>query len=113
MTSGHVIFLNKDSVGRGDDQLGQMLMKAFLSNVAAVEPLPSHIVFMNSGVRLATEGSGVLDILRGLEQRKVRLLVCGTCLDYFGLKEKLAVGSVTNQNEAVSIFTAASKVITV
>ena len=113
MDVGNVIFLNKDRIGHGEDELGKMLMKAFLTNVLAVEPLPTHIAFMNAGVRLTVGESEVLDILKELEKKSVNLLVCGTCLDYFELKDKLGVGKVSNQNEIVKTFTAASKVITV
>jgi selenium metabolism protein YedF len=108
-----VVFINKDRVGHGDDELGRMLLKAFLENISLVEPYPSHMVFMNSGVKLAVEGSEVLEKLREIESKGVELLVCGTCLSFFGLKDGLAVGRITNQNEAVKIFTAASKVITI
>lgn len=113
MANGNVIFINKDRVGHGEDELGGMLMRAFLSNVSAVKPHPSHIVFMNSGVKLAVEGSEVLETLREIEEKGVELLVCGTCLNFFGIKEKLSVGRITNQNEAVKVFTSASKVVTV
>ena len=113
MVPGNVVFINKDRVGHGDDELGGMLLKAFLENVSVVEPLPSHVVFMNSGVKLAVEGSEVLEKLKEIGSKGVKLLVCGTCLSFFGVKEKLAVGRITNQNEAVKIFTAASKVITI
>lgn len=113
MGNGNVVFLNKDRVGHGDDELGKMLMEAFLTNVLKVEPLPTHIAFMNSGVKLAIDGSEVLDILREMEKKNVNMLVCGTCLDYLGLKDKLAVGTISNQNEIVRTFAAASKVITV
>jgi selenium metabolism protein YedF len=113
MPGGSVVFLNKDRVGHGDDELGAKLMEAFLENVGAVDPHPSHIVFMNSGVKLAVGGSRVLETLRAIEEKGVELLVCGTCLGFFGLKEKLAVGRITNQNEAVKLFMSASKVVTV
>jgi len=113
MTGDHVIFINNNRIGHGDDELGGMLIRAFLENLSAVEPLPSHVVFMNSGVRLAVDGSEALGTLREIEKKGVELLVCGTCLGFFGLKEKLAAGRVTNQNEAVRVFTSASKVVTV
>jgi selenium metabolism protein YedF len=113
MDVGNVVFLNKDKIGHGEDELGKMLMKAFLANVLAVEPLPTHIAFMNSGVKLAVRGSEVLDTLKEMEKKKVNLLVCGTCLNYFEVKDKLGVGKVSNQSEIVKTFTAASKVITV
>jgi selenium metabolism protein YedF len=111
MAGGNVIFINKERVGHGNDELGGMLMRAFLENVSTVEPYPSQIVFMNSGVKLAVEGSEVLDTLEEIEKKGVELLVCGTCLGFFGIKERLAVGRITNQNEAVRVFTSASKVI--
>lgn len=91
-----VVILSSDRMGRGDDELGAILMRTFFHTLTEVEPLPDVLIFYNTGVRLAVEGSPVLDDLRTLEEQGVQLLVCGTCLGYFDLKEQLAVGVVSN-----------------
>jgi len=70
------------------------------------------MIFMNSGVSLTTEGSEVLELLKAMEEKGVELLSCGTCLDYYGLKEKLAVGKVTNMYAIVEAITTASRSVT-
>ncbi|MGB4304410.1 MAG: DsrE family protein, partial [Syntrophomonadaceae bacterium] len=71
-----------------------------------------NIIFMNSGVFLTTEGSEVLEILQSLSQEGVEILSCGTCLDFYGLKDKLAVGDVTNMYTATDILSRAGRSIT-
>ena len=70
------------------------------------------IIFMNSGVFLTTEGSEVLEILQGLSQEGVQILSCGTCLDFYGIKDKLAVGEITNMYTAVEMLSSAERSIT-
>jgi peroxiredoxin family protein len=67
---------------------------------------------MNSGVFLTTEGSEVLEILQGLSQEGVQILSCGTCLDFYGIKDKLAVGEITNMYTAVEMLSSAERSIT-
>jgi len=83
-----------DRIGRGDDELGRVLMKSFLYSVARNEDKPLAILLSNSGVRLACEGSQSLDDLRLLAEAGVAVKACGTCLDYLGLRESLEVGEV-------------------
>lgn len=90
------IGIASDKMGSGDDTLGNILMKSFIYTVSETEPYPSTIVFYNSGVRLTTEGSEVLDDLQRLEKEGVEIISCGTCLDFLELKDKLQIGSVSN-----------------
>lgn len=90
------IGISSDKMGSGDDKLGEILMKSFIYTVSETEPYPSTIVFYNSGVRLTTEGSEVLDDLERLEEEGVEIISCGTCLDYLELKDKLQIGGVSN-----------------
>lgn len=115
-----MIFINSNTIGRGDDELGVALMKSFLyaltkSAVPAgrQEDKPSKIIFMNGGVKLVVEGSEVVDSLKELIDSGVQMLACGTCLDFFKLKDKVAVGEVSNMYEILSSFLAADKVITI
>jgi len=110
---GQLIFINSSHLGRGSDELGSILMRSFLFSLTEMEVKPQRIIFMNSGVHLCCEGSPVLDSLLALEEKGVEILVCGTCLDYFQLKEKLCVGKVTNMYSSVEHLLAAEKVITI
>ena len=87
-------------------------MKAFFTSLLEAQPLPKTIMLINSGVYLTVQESPVLPILQALSDREVNILSCGTCLDYFKLKEKLAVGSVTNMYSILTELTGSSHAIT-
>jgi len=91
-----VLVISSDQMGRGDPELGAILIRTFFHTLTEVAALPQSIVFYNAGVKLATEDSPILEDLRALEAKGVELLVCGTCLSYYELKERLAVGAVSN-----------------
>ncbi len=101
-----VYLLTKDTLGHGSDELGAILMKAFFTSLLEATPQPRSLMLMNGGVKLAVAGSPVLGQLRELAGRGVQIAACGTCLDYFGLKEQLAVGEVTNMYAIVSALAA-------
>jgi selenium metabolism protein YedF len=94
-----------DVLGSGSDKLGKMLMKGFIYTITETKPYPNFIVFLNSGVKLTTEGSESLDDLKKLEGEGVKIVSCGTCLDFFEIKTKLAVGQVSNMYDIVEIIT--------
>jgi selenium metabolism protein YedF len=94
--NGLIILIGSDILGTGDKTLGRILMNAYLKTLSEVCPLPETIIFMNSGVNLSVEGSEALGSLRELEGMGVEILSCGTCLDYYNVKGKLAVGQVSN-----------------
>lgn len=91
-----VVYMNSHLLGVGDEALGSILMKSFLKTLLDLETRPSHLILINSGVQLATEGSEVLETLRRLSEKGVEILSCGTCLDFYGLKGKLRVGMISN-----------------
>ena len=94
--SDYVVFAGRDVIGEGDPELGHSLIKMFFYTLSEKPDLPSAICFMNNGVRLVTENEQTIEHLKVLEAKGVKLIVCGTCLNFYGLTEKLAVGSVTN-----------------
>ena len=106
-----VVMITSDSFGTGDRRLGEILMKAFLNTLWDAEPKPTEIVFINDGVRLTTEGSEVVETLELLGKAGVSILSCGTCLEFYGLKDKLKVGLVTNMYDTVDSLLSAEKVI--
>lgn len=110
---GVVAFVASDRVGRGDDELGSILMKSFLHSLNELDQRPQSVILMNAGVRLAVEGSEALESLRALASAGVDLLVCGTCLDFFGLRERVGAGKVSNMYDIVETLTRASSVVAV
>jgi len=91
-----VVYINSQFLGIGDEALGAILMRSFLKTLLDLETKPSRLILINSGVRLAAEGSEVLETLRSLSEKGIEILSCGTCLDFYGLKEKLKVGKISN-----------------
>ncbi len=106
-----LVFIPSDTLGAGDDELGRKLMQNFIRTLGELGPDLWRVVFVNSGVKLAVNGSDNLDALEGLEARGVSILVCGTCLEFFGLLESRAVGETTNMLDIVTSMQLASKVI--
>lgn len=93
---GKIVAVGSEFFGRGDDQLGALLMKGLIYALAAAALPPAKMVFFNGGAKLTCEGSAALEDIRVLEQRGCEVWTCGTCLDYYGIKERLAVGGITN-----------------
>jgi selenium metabolism protein YedF len=106
-----VVYVSSEGMGRGDDQLGAVLMAAFLDTLSQFKGEISHAVFVNAGARLAVEGSPVLEQVRQLEELGVEVLVCGTCLNHFDIKDKLAVGSVSNMYAIIETLSKAGRII--
>lgn len=91
-----VVVVSSPNMGEGDEKLGKTLMKGFIYALSQQDVLPSTILFYNGGAALSCEGSPALEDLKSLEAQGVEILTCGTCLDFYGLKDKLQVGDVTN-----------------
>lgn len=105
-----VIFLTSDRIGQGDDELGARLMENFVATLQEMNDL-WRIIMVNSAVHLAIENSPVIEDLRKLESEGVSLLICGTCLDFFGILEKKAIGETTNMLDVVTSLQLADKVV--
>lgn len=105
------LYLSSDRMGRGDDDLGETLLRKFLEELAASDVRVDLIGCVNSGIRLTTKGSAALDSLRTLETRGARIATCGTCLDHHGLREDLAIGGVGDMATTVQVMAAADRVI--
>lgn len=94
---GHkVLLMTKDYLGEGSEELGRTLMKTFWFCLTEAAVKPKKIYFINSGVKMVTEGSVHLENLKALADAGVEIAACGICLDFYGLKESVAVGSITN-----------------
>jgi selenium metabolism protein YedF len=108
-----VIVITRNVLGDGPEELGAVLIKSFLYSLVSSDHPPMALILLNSGVKLAVTNSAVLDHIRSLEEKGTKIFACGTCLDYYNLKEMLAVGSVTNMYSVIEWMNCAGKVITI
>lgn len=106
------VVIGRNVLGRGNDELGAVLMKGVLYALSQRDEVPRRIIFFNSGAYLTSEGSDALEDIRELERRGTEILTCGTCLDYLGIKERLAVGGVTNLYLITEALMEPGKVVT-
>lgn len=106
-----VVVISSDKMGDGAEELGKTLLKAFVFSLTQQDKLPKTILFYNGGAHLTCEGSPMLDDLKALEAEGVEILTCGTCLNFYGLTEKLAVGGVTNMYVIVEKMLNAGNVV--
>lgn len=113
LRGGDVVCITTDRFGTGSKELGKVLMKAFLNTLWDYRPRPAKLLFINAGVMLTTGGSEVLETLELLEREGVEIFSCGTCLGYYGIKEKLKVGKVTNMYEIVDTLLSGGRVINI
>ena len=106
-----VVVISSKAMGHGGDELGTALMKGFIYALSQQEQLPATILFYNGGASITCEGSASLEDLKSMEAQGVEILTCGTCLNFYGLTEKLAVGSVTNMYTIVEKMNGADLII--
>jgi selenium metabolism protein YedF len=97
-----VIAISSDRMGRGDDELGYVLMRSFIHTILSLEPLPHTVIFYNTGVKLTVKDSESLDDLKEIEKKGIAVIVCGTCLNYFGITKNLSVGVISNMYDIAS-----------
>ena len=98
---GKVVVLSANTMGSGDEQLGKKLMKAFVFALTNQDEAPEKVICYNSGAYLTTEDPDTIKDLKSLEEAGTVVMTCGTCLDFYGLKEKLQVGIVSNMYDIV------------
>ena len=108
-----VMFVSQDKLGKGDDALGDILIKSFFHTIAETEPTPDYIIFINTGVKLAIEDSEILIDLKDLENKGTKILCCGTCLNYFNIKDKIKAGTVSNMYEIKDLILSAGRLISI
>lgn len=111
VTTGIVLFIASDVLGRDDQQLGSYLMKSFLDTLGGLTSRPETIIFINNGAKLVTKDSPVLGELLQLEDLGVEILACGTCLSRFELSAKVAVGKVSNMYNIADTLLRAAKIV--
>ena len=107
----YVIAFQKNTLGQGVEELGQLLIKGFINTLPELDKKPGTLVFLNTGILLALKDSPVLGSLSRLQSEGVKILVCGTCLDYYQKKDELAVGIVSNMYDILDELSRAGKVL--
>ncbi len=106
-----VLVLDGATLGRGNEELGAMLIVNFLRNVAFRDDVPETIVCYNTGVKLTEAGSAALPMLEALSEKGADIVLCGTCVDYFKLEGRLGVGRVGDMRGILDALMSADKVI--
>ncbi len=106
-----VVAVTSDKMGDGDDELGTKLMVSFFRTLVMLEPAPDAVVFYNAGVKLATDDSPVLDYIRELAEKGVSIYLCTTCINHFGLKDRLPVGSFSDMYQILNVLKDADHII--
>jgi len=107
----NVFVIAGDTMGQGSDELGVVLMKAFIHTAIELEAGPDVLILYNAGVNLAAEGSDFLNDLKKLEEKGVKILVCGTCVNYFNLTGKIDVGIVSNMYDIAGTLSKAGRIV--
>ncbi len=110
--SNMIILITREGMGSADTALQHKLLDTYLKLLIESNSLPAAICFYTDGVKLVVEGSPLVERLSEIEQKGVRLIICSTCLNYFGLSEKVRVGIVGGMSDILEAQSKASKVIT-
>jgi selenium metabolism protein YedF len=106
-----ILVISENRMGRGNDELGYVLIKAFIHTVCQQKEKPDKIIFYNTGVKLAVKDSEVLEDLQQLAEGGVDILVCGTCLNYFDLTKEIGVGIVSNMYDIADSMCTAGRLV--
>lgn len=108
----YVVCIKGELMGDGDPELGKLLMETFMDNLKLQEQLPTHVVLYNGGVKLAMKDSPVCNSLTELEELGTRIMLCGTCIDHYGLQFDIGVGMISNMVVITETLAAAGHVVT-
>ncbi len=113
MDNRTVVLFTRNGLGQGPEELQHKMAGVFLTLLLNTNPLPSQILFYTDGVKLACKGSPVLEQLRALKAKRVELILCSTCLNYFGLAGEVEVGIVGGMPDILEAIGRAGKVVSV
>lgn len=106
------VFIGKEIIGEGDNELGKNLMKMFFYTLSESDNLPKYILFMNGGVKVPTLNEQAAEHLKDIEEKGTEIMVCGTCLNFYNLEDKLKAGKVSNMYDISNAMKEVDKVIT-
>ncbi len=111
LTADHIIAITNDKMGSGSDELGKILIQGFMNTIKEVSPLPQKIILYNNGIKLTLKDSPVIDSLKELEKLGVKIQICGTCVDYYEVKDKIGCGKISNMYDIIDSLTKATHII--
>lgn len=109
--ANYVVAIKADVMGGGEEELGHILLRAFINSLKEVTQLPDAVILYNSGVKVALKGTDTATSLQELENRGVSVIACGTCVDYYEVKEELAVGVISNMYKITTLLSEAGHII--
>jgi selenium metabolism protein YedF len=110
---GLVVVISRNTMGEGAEELGKILIKGFIYSLTELPVLPEYLVFFNSGAYLTSDGSNTINDLKKMERKGVKIFTCGTCVNYYGLQDKLAVGTITDMYGITEKMASASSIINI
>lgn len=105
------IVVSTDKLGFGNDELGTLLMKSYMYALSENDRVPDDLIFLNGGVKLTTDGSECVESIKRLQDKGVNILSCGTCLDFYNIKDKLLVGEISNMYTIIEKMNTAENTI--
>lgn len=111
MTTNFVYLITSDKIGCQDQELGSKIMNTFFLKLVQAKEQPSHVLLMERGVQLLLPASAALDPIRVLQERGTVILACQTCLEFYGIKEKIGAGTISNMPDIIDVMQSAGKVI--
>ncbi len=109
--TGNIVCFKSDKMGFGSEELGSILIKGCINTIKEITPLPSKLIFYNSGVKLTVSDSPIIASLKELESFGVEILICGTCADFFDIKKNISVGKISNMYDILNTLSKSLKVI--
>ena len=112
-SNGMTIVIGGDSMGQGAEELGKILIKGFIYSLTELPTPPKYVIFFNSGARLSSDGANTIDDLKKLTEKGTEILTCGTCVNYYELKDKLAVGKIVNMYEITEILASSNSIVNI
>ena len=110
---GLVVAISQNQMGHGSEELGKILIKGFIFSLSQLEVPPKAVVFFNSGVKLTLKDANTLADIKVMEERGTKIRICGTCADYFKVKDQVSVGEICNMYDIVEAMSGAQKVINI
>ncbi|MEA5069706.1 MAG: sulfurtransferase-like selenium metabolism protein YedF, partial [Christensenellaceae bacterium] len=110
-SAGATVLIARDALGGGSEELGRLLMKGFIFSLTELDPPPREVIFINGGAHLTSEGANTLPDLMALVEKGARIYTCGTCLNYYGLMDHLAVGEVADMMRIAGMLNGAARLI--
>ncbi len=110
---GPTVVISRNTMGEGAEELGKILIKGFIYSLTELSPPPEHVIFLNSGAYLTSEGANTVDDLRRLAEKGTGIFTCGTCVNYYGLQGRLAAGEITDMYGITQKMASASRLINI